>query len=392
LTINVNQCRTISIHAHNATINDVNHLVLGTVVMSGALQVTVVGDLSMSASGVLQVDGHSSLSAGGSISLGDVTIGQASMAANLSLQAGGGISQATGKQLTVYGSASLSAGLAGIVLANASNVTGLNDFVGLVTVASAGVATLRDSNTLTLAGSASGAMTLTAAGAIGMGTVTVGTTTAAANLDLSSGAGLAQSSGAALTVYGSSSFSAVGDVVLANLSGSTALNDFVGRVNITAARDVQLADKNALDLETQTVRTVDVAAAGALGLGPVTATGTLSASGALTLTGDLSAQSISLISSAALNMAGYTVTANAATGSVLMRAQGDITLARVRAVNGDVTVDSTGGNDHCDDNGASANCGDVRVCQSFCYDHSWCVLKSACKVWPARWPCLVLPL
>ena len=337
----------LSINANNATINDVNNLVLGTVVMSGNLQVSVGGHLSVANDGSLSVYGNTSLQAGGRIVLGDTTIGAFNAAANLSLIAGAadGISQDAGKLLKVYGSTSLVAGSAGIVLANANGSTALNDWVGLVSVASAGVVTLRDSNALQLAGSSSDAMSLTtgAGAGISLGTVTVGTSGAAANLSLSSGSGITQTSGSALTVYGSSNLSALTNITLANRNGAVALNDFVGSVHVAAAQDVQLADKNALGFAAQSVRSLDVAAAGALGLGPVTASGTLSASGNFTLTGNLSAQSLSLVSSAALNMAGYALTATDSAGSVLLRAQGDITLGRIRALNGDVTIDSLAG-------------------------------------------------
>jgi hypothetical protein len=315
--------------------------------MSGNLSISVGGNLSMAAGGSLAVDGQTQLQAGGNVALGDVTIGRANAAANLSITAGSssGISQTAGKLLKVFGNTVLSAGSGGIVLANDNGANALNDWVGTVSLSSAGVATLRDSTRLSIAqASTSGAMSLTAASDISLGTVSVGSAQAAADLSVATGAALSQLAAATLTVSGQTSLSAVTDITLDNRSGaSVALNDFGGQLSVSTARDVLVSDKNALALSAQSVRALTVAAAGALSLGPVSATTDLVASGNFTLAGNLSGRSVSLTSSATLNMAGYTITATDTDGQVQVQAQGDITLGRIRAINGDVRVQSTSG-------------------------------------------------
>ena len=64
------------ITARNAVINDVNDLTLGTVVVTGTLQVTAGGNLSFGAAGSLDSLGDTSLQAGGNVTLSSTTIGR----------------------------------------------------------------------------------------------------------------------------------------------------------------------------------------------------------------------------------------------------------------------------------------------------------------------------
>ena len=236
----------LSMVAASAVVKDINALDLGTVTLSGDLDLTSGGALSDS--GLLSVGGQTRLSAAGqSVSLdnandfvGALTISAASavvrdnnalnlgaitLSGDLSATAGGALSDSG--VLSVGGQTRLSAAGQSVTLDSA------NDFVGALSISAASA-------------------TLTYGKALGLGAITL-----SADLNLTAGGALSGSG--VLSVGGQTRISASGQTVTLDSA-----NDFVGALAISAASAV-VRDTNALDLGTITLSgDLDLTAGGAV--------------------------------------------------------------------------------------------------------------------------------
>ncbi len=210
---------------------------------------------------------------------------------NLAVSSAGNVTQSGA--LTVGGTTSINAGAGSITLAAA------NDFQGAVSL-TGGATQITDANALTLGTLATGALSATATGALGLGQGSVGGALVAA----SNGGAVSQSG--ALSVAGTSSVNAgAGAITLA------AANDFQGAVSLTGGT-TQIADTNALTLGTLATGALSATSTGALGLGQG------SVGGALVATSNGGAVS----QGGALSVAG-TSSVNAGTGAITLAAAND---------------------------------------------------------------------
>jgi hypothetical protein len=318
----------LSISAASATVKDINALDLGTVTISGDLELTAGGALSDS--GVLSVGGQTRLSAAAqSVNLDNANdfvgalaisaasavvrdanaldLGTITLSGDLSATAGGAMSDSG--VLSVGGQTRLSAAGQSVTLDSA------NDFAGALSISAAsatvthgkalglGAITLSADLTLTTAGALSGNGVLSVGGqtrisangqtvtlnsandfggalAISAASATVkdinaldlGTITLSGDLDLTAGGAVSDSG--VLSVGGQTRISAAGQSVSLDSS-----NNFGGAVSIRAA-SASITDVNALDLSTVTVAgDLTVAAAGA-----VTDSGVISVGGQTSIT------------------------------------------------------------------------------------------------------------
>ena len=293
---------TVTLTGAATRITDKNALTLGTV---------TTGDLT-------------------AVSNGALNLGTGSVAGTLDASSNGGALGAAIGGLTVTGSSNFNAGAGAIILTDAGN-----DFQGPVTLTGQ-AAQISDKNALTLGTVNTGNLTVSANGALDLGTGSVTGTLSASSLGSASartvlaaaGTGGAISEGAAgLTVTGTSSLNA-GSVDL-----SSASNDFQGAVSATG-NDITLTDKSNL--------TIDKINA--------TDTATLSAAGSIAgVTGGTNINSVNFTASAtsgmdlALNANNVTATSSG-TGDITLHSAGSVNLLNVSAANGNVNVANTTGN------------------------------------------------
>ena len=264
----------VNLTGSSAAITDANALALGTVSLGG-------GSLTANASGAITqtgpiTAGASSFSAGanpitltnagndftGAVSLtgGAVSLTIANAldlglvnVSSLNVVAGGAITQSGP---IAAGTTSLGAGSNAITLPNATN-----DFTGAVSL-TGGAVSITDANALTLGTLATGALTAVSTGALNLGQGAVGGNLVAT----SNGGAITQSGG--LTVAGTSSLDAgASSITLANAG-----NDFGGAVSLSGS-SASIADANALTLGTVSL------GGGSL---VVTASGAITQSGSIT--------------------------------------------------------------------------------------------------------------
>ena len=193
---------------------------------------------------------------GGTTALTDMTVsggsfvaGAVNLTGNLSVTTtSGGISQAGA--FDVAGTSSFDAGAAAITLTNAGN-----DFVGAVGL-TGGTTQLNDSNALQLGVFATGNLTVTSHGVLGLGNGTVGGT-----LDATSNGGAIVQTGV-LDVAGVSTIDAGSGSITLNNAG----NDFAGIVNLTGGA-THIHDSNGMLLGALATGDLTATANGRLGLG-----------------------------------------------------------------------------------------------------------------------------
>ena len=296
--------------ARDASLRDINGLVLGTTALSA--NATLVAGGSVTQTGVLTISGTTAITATGQnvllandgndfgsvvsvagkdVSLRDVgalTLGASTVTGNAALVVGGALTQ-TGA-LTVTGTTGITATGQDVLLGNAAN-----DFGGAVSITGRDV-TLRDATALLL-----------------------GTNSVIGTAALTSGGALTQSG--ALLVTGNTTVNAVGqDVTLTNAG-----NDFGGSVSV-AGKSVGLRDVNALVLGASTIS----GDATMIANGAVTQTGAVTVAGATGITAtnqdvtlsnagndfgaavSVAAKDVSLRDATALSLGTSTITGNAA--------------------------------------------------------------------------------
>ena len=266
-----------------------------------------------------------------------ITLGVLSTGADLAITTTGTISQ-TGA-INVAGMTTLATGLGNdIVLLNAGNELG-----DLVTFSDVNNVTLRDMTGLTLYGSTANDLTVTAGGAIVLGSITTG-----GALRLSADGTISQESTTdALNVGSITELTAAGagttyDITLANeTDAQVPLNEFIGVVSIVNAADVVLSSLGNLTIGVTAAGDADIYAQTLLSLAKTTVLGDLRAQGNFTLAGDISAKTLDLISENTYHMGGYSITAE--TGDIVIEAIGDIILGQIVAENGNVFVTTQNG-------------------------------------------------
>ncbi|MCX7037323.1 MAG: filamentous hemagglutinin N-terminal domain-containing protein [Proteobacteria bacterium] len=323
--------------ARDASLRDINGLVLGTTALSA--NATLVAGGSVTQTGVLTISGTTAITATGQdvllanagndfgsavsvagkdVSLRDVgslALGASTVTGNATLVVGGALTQ-TGA-LTVAGTTGVTATGQDVLLGN-----GANDFGGAVSITGRDV-TLRDATALLL-----------------------GTNSVIGTATLTSGGALTQSG--ALVVTGNTTLNAVGqDVTLANAG-----NDFGGFVSV-AGKSVGLRDVNALVLGASTISgDATIATAGA-----VTQTGAVTVAGATDITAinqdvtlsnaandfgaavSVAAKDVSLRDATALSLGTSTISGNAA-----LVAGGAVTQTGALSVAGTTGVTALGQN------------------------------------------------
>jgi filamentous hemagglutinin family protein len=263
-------------------------------------------------------------------------------ATSLILSTSGGIGQASGALVTVTGGggASFNAGAGGVVLNETGNVFG-----GTITVATAGVADLRNS-----------------------GNTVLGNIAALDGLIVVSGGSLTQSTGAALTGGGSGTFSAVGTIALTEtgndlgtvslattMGGAASYTDSnafaLGNSNVSAGLTLVSGGTFTQSGTVTTGAKYDLTAAGNVVLntasvgGPliVDATGTLSQAGALAVTGNtivVGDNGIALTNAG--NVLVGSIAASTTTGGISLANTGNTVLGSISS-NGVLNVSVTGG-------------------------------------------------
>ncbi len=302
----------------------------------GTLDLTAQG-AEVTATGVLSVLG--TVGAGGLKLRGDdaVILGALTVGADLTITTTGAISQ-TGA-IAVSMTTTLAAGNAGdITLANAANELG-----DLVVLTSAKNVTLADSTGLTLRGETSGALNVTTGDAITLGTLTSGGDLAV----IAAGSITQETAADVLYVGGTTTLTAADatttyDLTLANVSDDgTPLNEFIGDVTILNAANVVLRDRDELTIGVTATGDATIFAQTRLFLGASDVAGIMEARGNFTLSGDVIADTLQLLSTNFYDMAGYTATAR--TGDIIINAEADIMLGQLVALDGDVYLSTKTG-------------------------------------------------
>ncbi|MGN2249706.1 filamentous hemagglutinin N-terminal domain-containing protein [Frateuria sp. GZRe14] len=236
---------------------------------------TGTGDLTLSAGAGLatsaDLSGHNvSLTGGTGLTLS----GNVNASGTLYLGSTNAAISQTAGVLFVAGATTVDAGSGTVTLASIGN-----DFQGAVSL-TGGATQIVDANALTLGTLATGNLTATSTGNLGLGKGTVAGTLQAT----SNGGAISQASGG-LTVTGASTLDAgSGAITLADGN-----NNFVGTVSLTGGT-AQITDRNALSLGTLATAGLTATSTGALDLGAGTINGNLVASsngGAVTQTGAL---------------------------------------------------------------------------------------------------------
>ncbi len=306
--------------------------------VDGALTVTAAKNLTLDSDDTLQ--------------FGAVTIAGA-----LDLTSSGAITQANGTALTIAGTTRFETGTADVTLNNVAGtpVDPANTLTGAITITSAGNVALSNTASINLSGATSGDLTLATDGAVTLGTLTVGASGAAADLDITAVGHVTQATTTdLLTVYGDTDIktSVTHDVVLANatVNNSAGLNTFIGAVTVDQARTLNL--RNKVDLTTGPIVTTGdatVVTDQALSLGSTNVDGVLTAKGNFTLTSDQTAENFVFVSNNTFNMAGYKLTATGVSGSansgyIRITAVDDVTLGQLVSQDGGaIEVSSTAG-------------------------------------------------
>ncbi|UGB39164.1 autotransporter-associated beta strand repeat-containing protein [Frateuria soli] len=300
LSNNVAASGTLDLTSSNATITQIG----GTLVAAGATTVDAgTGSIGLTA-GTNDFQGDVTLTGGattindanqltlaaqdtGDLSVtshGNLVLGEGTVNGVLTAGSSGGtISQASGG-LTVTGTSSIDAGGGAITLTDGNNDFG--DTVGL----NGGAIAITDRNALTLGGLATGALSVSSHGNLALGASTITGT-----LDLASNGGDITQAGA-LSVTGVSTIDADSGLITLGL-----LNDFQDTVDLTGGDSV-ITDTNALALGILDTGALTVTSTGSLGLGSGSIGGDLTATsqgGAITQTGALAVQGISVLDAGA---------------------------------------------------------------------------------------------
>ncbi|HEX4880539.1 MAG TPA: filamentous hemagglutinin N-terminal domain-containing protein [Limnobacter sp.] len=280
--------------AGQVSVRDANDLVLAG--EAGAVTVRATGQLTLNNLAVSSLNAQAD----------SVTLGDVSTESDLALNAG---STAQTAAIRIGGRSTLQGG--GVTLNNAGN-----NFAGAVTLQNIGPVSLRDSNNLTVGGSA-GAVTARAGGQLAVEGLLANSLDAQASAVVLSGFNTAGSmllnagsitQTAAVTVGGQTT------IQNGNATLSNANNDFVGEVLLNNAGNVSLRDRNALSVNGQADQ-VNLQAAGQLAVGGLNAQAVELRGGQLSLgpvntSGDLVLEAGSVNQTAAIFVGGQTTIRN----------------------------------------------------------------------------------
>ena len=237
---------------------------------SGTLAITGVATLAAGSANNITLDDAANnfstvaITNGNNVTLvdaGALILGASTISGTLGVTTAGAITDSG--TLAVTGAATFAAGTG-----NSITLDDLSNNFSSVTVNSSFNATFRDANAFTLnASTITGSLFITAAGAVDLGTSTIGSSSPLTNLTISTSGAITQSG--ALTVTGATSLTAgsTNNITFDNVS-----NNFE-RLGISSGNNVSIRDANALALTTSTVSgTLDVTTAGAItqsGLSPI---------------------------------------------------------------------------------------------------------------------------
>ncbi len=226
--------------ATNVALDDTNSLTLDNVNAAGNLDVDTGGNVDIT--GTVDVNGNADID----------TIANSGSTGGTITDSGAGV-------VTIDGTTTLDAGDQDITLDNAAN-----DFSGPVNITNANNASLDDANGINLGNiNTANDLNVDAGGDV----VVSGTVNVDGNLDIETDAnnaagGTITDTTGSLDVEGTSDLDAgaANDIVL-----DSANNDFTGAVSVNTANNVELVDRNAIDLGASTIQgNLDVLAGGAI--------------------------------------------------------------------------------------------------------------------------------